>query len=181
LYILPLFILDIHVYYSMCARKNIKFAQLTIPAPGINNRKYYHRFTDSVIFYINYALQNPIYPVYEHPVFLWKSNYSSEVVKVYKYLGLFLTEHLDFNYTAKFVAQAATRSLGLLIAKFKAFGDMHYDCFTKLYDTLVDSAISYGSSVWGYKSYSSLLCHKCGTKSCKSLLSWCWEIYPYIY
>ena len=35
----------------------------------------------------------------------------------YVYLGLTLTEHLDFDVTAKIVAQSAGRALGLLIAK----------------------------------------------------------------
>ena len=44
--------------------------------------------------------------------------------------------------------------VGLVIAKFKAFGGLHHECFSKLYDTMVDSVISYGSPIWGYKSYS---------------------------
>ena len=34
------------------------------------------------------------------------------------YLGLTLTEHLDYNVTAKIVAQSASRALGFLIAKY---------------------------------------------------------------
>lgn len=45
-----------------------------------------------------------------------------EVVKSYKYLGLILTETLDFNITAKNVAASASRSLGLLIAKSRTLG-----------------------------------------------------------
>ena len=78
------------------------------------------------------------------------------MVQEYRYLGLHLTEHLDLNHTVKCVAQAASRSLGLVIAKFKAYGGLHHSCFTKLYDTLVDSVISYGSAIWGYKSYSAV-------------------------
>ena len=52
------------------------------------------------------------------------------------------------------VANSACRSLGLLIAKSKALGGIPYDCYTYLYDTLVDSEIRYGSAVWGYHSYS---------------------------
>ena len=39
-----------------------------------------------------------------------------ETVSQYKYLSLVLTEDSDFNATAKMVAQAAGRVLGLLIA-----------------------------------------------------------------
>ena len=39
----------------------------------------------------------------------------------YKYLGLILTEFLDYNITAKMVARSAGHALGLLIAKMKAY------------------------------------------------------------
>ncbi len=77
-----------------------------------------------------------------------------KVVDRYVYLGLTLHEHLDFNITAKVVAQSAGRALGLLIAKSKCIGGMPYDVFTKLYDSMVNSVISYGAAIWGYKKYS---------------------------
>ena len=45
----------------------------------------------------------------------------------YKYLGLVLTEHLDYAVTAKIVAQSANRAMGFLIAKSKAFGGLQYE------------------------------------------------------
>ena len=39
------------------------------------------------------------------------------VVNKYTYLGIVFTEHLDYNVSAKCVAQSASRALGLLIAK----------------------------------------------------------------
>ena len=45
-----------------------------------------------------------------------------ELMQQCKYLGLILHEHLDYNITAKAVAQSASRALGLLIAKAKANG-----------------------------------------------------------
>ncbi len=71
----------------------------------------------------------------------------------YKYLGIVLTEHLDYAITAKLVAQSANRALGLLIAKSKAFGGLQYDAFTKLYDSMVCPVILYGAAVWGTQSY----------------------------
>lgn len=44
----------------------------------------------------------------------------------YKYFGMLITEHLDFSVTAKHVAQAANRALGLHIAKGKSFGGLPY-------------------------------------------------------
>ncbi len=72
----------------------------------------------------------------------------------YRYLGLVITDLLDYNVTAKIVAQSAGRALGLLIAKCKAFGGFHYATFTKLYDTLVYPVIEYGSAIWGTRDFS---------------------------
>ncbi len=55
----------------------------------------------------------------------------------YKYLGLIFTEFLDYNVKTKMVARLAVRALGLLIAKTKTYEGMLYECFTKLYDSLV--------------------------------------------
>ena len=77
-----------------------------------------------------------------------------EIVTAQKYLGLHLNEHLDFNYTTKKVAQSATRCFGLLVAKFKHFGGLPFEVYTKLYDALVDSVIRYSSCIWGYRAYS---------------------------
>jgi hypothetical protein len=78
------------------------------------------------------------------------------VTSKYKYLGLTLSEHLNFNITATAVAKAAQRALGLLIAKDKAHGGFTFDIFTRLYNTLVQSVINYGSAVWGQKNISAI-------------------------
>ena len=71
------------------------------------------------------------------------------VVSKYQYLGLLLTEFLDYNEMAKAVARSAGRALSLLIVKSKAHGGFHFDTYTKLYDSLVWSVISYGAAIWG--------------------------------
>ena len=77
-------------------------------------------------------------------------------VEKYTYLGIALTEFLDYEITAKIVAQSINRALGLLIAKYKSIGGMPFEVFTKLYDSLVWPVISYGVAIWGTKSYSSI-------------------------
>ncbi len=72
------------------------------------------------------------------------------ITERYVYLGLTLSEHLDYNIMVKVVAQSASRALGLLIAKYKCLGGMPYDVFTKLYE----SVVSYGAAIWGFRSYS---------------------------
>ena len=69
------------------------------------------------------------------------------VVSKYQYLGLLLTEFLDYNEMAKAVARAAGRALSLLIVKSKAYGGFHFDTYTKLYDSLVWSVIRYGAAI----------------------------------
>ena len=76
------------------------------------------------------------------------------IVDSYTYLGVLLTEHLDFELTAKFVAQSASRALGLLIAKYKLAGGLPYNVYTKLYKSVVCPVIEYSASIWGFKSYS---------------------------
>ena len=79
-----------------------------------------------------------------------------EVVDKYKYLGLILTEYLDYKFMADTVAKSASRALGFLISKSKSMGGVPFRCFTKLYDALVMSVINYGSSIWGGKEFSSI-------------------------
>ena len=55
-----------------------------------------------------------------------------DIVDRYKYNGLYLYEFLDFKITADYVAKAASRALGILIAKSKALGGMPFKCFKKL-------------------------------------------------
>lgn len=81
-------------------------------------------------------------------------NKDIDTTSSYKYLGLTLDQFLDYKVTAKAVAKAAHRALGVLIAKDKASGGMPYQVFTSLYDTLVQPIISYGASVWGQQTHS---------------------------
>ena len=66
------------------------------------------------------------------------------------------------SYTAKIVAQSATRALGVLINKFKAHGGMPYETYTKLY--LVQPVLEYAAPVWAYRDHSciSAVQHKAG-------------------
>ena len=67
----------------------------------------------------------------------------------YNYLGLTLTEFLNYDIMASNVAKSASRALGLVIHKSKQNGGFPFECFTKMYDSLVWPVIEYGSSIWG--------------------------------
>ncbi|XP_063406305.1 uncharacterized protein LOC134690258 [Mytilus trossulus] len=65
-----------------------------------------------------------------------------EYTSNYQYLGLLLTEFLDYQLMAKAVARSASRALGLLIVKCKAHGGFQHNIYTKLFDTMVCYSIS---------------------------------------
>ena len=92
--------------------------------------------------------------VHFRPMYINKSRYVfkcgddiMEIAENYVYLGLFLNEFLDYSFTASYIAKAAGRALGLLIAKVKAAGGLPFPVFTKLYDNTVFPVISYAASV----------------------------------
>ena len=68
----------------------------------------------------------------------------------YRYLGVIFDEYLTFELCARTLAESGGRALSSIISKFKQFKNIGYYTFTKLYDTVVNSVISYGASVWGY-------------------------------
>ena len=72
----------------------------------------------------------------------------------YVYLGLHLSEHLDYNIMAKYVSQSAGRALGLLIVKYRSAGGLPYNVFTKLFDSMVWPVINYGAAIWGTRPFS---------------------------
>ena len=81
-------------------------------------------------------------------------NGSIQTVDQYTYLGVVLSEHLDYDIVTKAVAQSASRALGLLIAKCRTMGGVPYDVFTKLYDSVVWPVVNYSAQVWGFRSFS---------------------------
>ena len=69
----------------------------------------------------------------------------------YKYLGVKLTEHLDFSAAEEFLADSSGRALGSIIGKFKALGNVGYNTFSKLFDAGVVPVMDYAAGVWGLR------------------------------
>jgi hypothetical protein len=67
----------------------------------------------------------------------------------YRYLGLILTEHVDYNVRAKHIAKSFNRALCLVISKYKALEGLPFNTYTKLYDSTVWSTLSYDAAIWG--------------------------------
>ena len=76
-----------------------------------------------------------------------------EIVNRYKYLGIILDEHLDYNVTANVLAESGQRALGAIIAKYKKLHGLGYTSYTKLYNACVKPILDYGSGVWGSKQF----------------------------
>jgi len=79
-----------------------------------------------------------------------------EVVPSYKYLGIWLDEHLDYQNCATATAESARKALGLLISKSRQFGNFPFEAFSSLYESLVIPRMDYGAGVWGFKTFPKL-------------------------
>ena len=73
-----------------------------------------------------------------------------EAVSQYKYLGIVLDEHLDYNTTACVLADSAGRALGSIYNKFKLNKGFGYNTYSKMYESGVIPILDYCSGVWGY-------------------------------
>ena len=79
------------------------------------------------------------------------NNNCTESVDKYKYLGIVLDEHLDFNTTASVLAGSAGRALGSINTKFKKLKGLGFKTFTTLFHSGVAPILDYCSSIWGYQ------------------------------
>jgi hypothetical protein len=76
-----------------------------------------------------------------------------DYVEKYKYLGLWLHEHLEWKYTVNELYQTANRSLNVLICRYYNLGGVSVDIFKKLFDSYVKPIMTYGSAIWGLNQY----------------------------
>ncbi len=78
---------------------------------------------------------------------------SLSVVNQYKYLGVILTEFVNFNVIADILSGAANRALGAIISKYKHINGQGYYTYTTLYNSGVCPILDYCSEVWGFKQF----------------------------
>ncbi|CAG2224647.1 unnamed protein product [Mytilus edulis] len=79
-----------------------------------------------------------------------------DYVEKYRYLGLTLSENIDYKVSVNELSAAASRSLGSLTSKFLHMGNMDFEIYTKIYDNTVIPVMDYASGIWGIKRYDSL-------------------------
>ncbi len=65
----------------------------------------------------------------------------------YKYLDLFLDEHMDFLKGTTLLAEAANRASGGVIGKTKTLRDIGFTAYTKLYQACVCPVLDYAAGV----------------------------------
>ena len=75
--------------------------------------------------------------------------------KAYKYLGCFINEHLDYNYTAEVQADSAGRALSSLITKMIKNKGFPFSIYNILYQSCICSISQYGSEVYGFEKFDS--------------------------
>jgi hypothetical protein len=65
-------------------------------------------------------------------------------------------ENMNLEETANILADASSRVLGALTAKYYQLRGMPYDVYENVYNTCVVPVMDYASEIWGYKKYSKL-------------------------
>ena len=66
-----------------------------------------------------------------------------EIIDSYKYLGVYLDEHLDYNKCVSGLADSAGRALSGILSKITALRDCGYKTYTKLFDSGVVPILNY--------------------------------------
>ena len=78
--------------------------------------------------------------------------FGSETLKTvthYKYLGVTLDEHIDFELNSSILADAAGRALGAIRSKLKQLKECGYGAFNTLFNSGVLTICDYSAGVWG--------------------------------
>ena len=68
-------------------------------------------------------------------------------------MGIVIDENLDFNTTAKVLANSAGRALGGIISKYKKLRGLGFNTYTTLYEAGVTPILDYCSGVWGSQKF----------------------------
>ncbi len=81
------------------------------------------------------------------------NNLPLECVKNYKYLGIIMDEHMNYDKTAEMLSSSAGRALGTIINRVRVNKDLGYKSYTTLIDNCVSPILQYSSGVWGTKTF----------------------------
>ena len=76
-----------------------------------------------------------------------------ERAQEYKYLGLTINEHLNYQISTEILARSAGKALGAATAKYLKAKGLHFRTYSKIYDMTVLPILHYASPVWEHKAY----------------------------
>ncbi|XP_050392671.1 uncharacterized protein LOC126811173 isoform X1 [Patella vulgata] len=76
-----------------------------------------------------------------------------EYASSYKYLGITLDEHLNFENCATILSQSGSRAMGAVISKIHSYKTISFKTYEKLYESCVVPITDYCSGVWGFKQF----------------------------
>ena len=83
----------------------------------------------------------------------YKFMFDNQIVQyteVYKYLGIYFDEFLQFKCNEDELAKSGSRALGSIICKLKQNECMGYETYTKCCTSCVDPILTYSSEITGY-------------------------------
>ena len=86
----------------------------------------------------------------------------------YKYLGIWLNEHLNMNKTVSELAKSASRALSALYTKCLRAGGSTLDVFEKLCESLVEPVLFNASGIWGISDFKEI--QSVQNKACRYFL-----------
>ena len=78
------------------------------------------------------------------------------LVPDYKYLGVYLDEHLSFKKTATALSEAASHALGAIRYRLRFLKECMLSTFTTLFSSCVFPILDYGAGVWGIKEFNEI-------------------------
>ncbi len=76
-----------------------------------------------------------------------------EMVEGYKYLEVYVDQFLNFTVHCENINKSAGQALGKILSKFSYFKNVGYKTFKKIFESNVESVLSYSISVSASKKY----------------------------
>ena len=80
-----------------------------------------------------------------------------DYISNYKYLGLLLNEHLDWQGAITEVINKSNKALTVLNQKTRINGGLHFRTYTKLFNQLIVPIITTNACIWGHKECTEIL------------------------
>ena len=83
-------------------------------------------------------------------------NANLDFIDVYKYLGVYFNQYLDFSDHANILAESGGRALGSIINRYKRNKFIAFSTYAKLFENCVLPILNYCSGVWGFGKHEKL-------------------------